>query len=137
MNEGPMFFDKNVIDLDLGTQVAITITDSVATDTGSTVVDYMRDRKNSDGWATTGSTDAANTQIDVNIGDLSEIDSILLVNHNWKAYTIQYKSGVSYVDFSTAISETTNTSSVKFHQFTPVSGAVHQDHHHRHYRRKR
>jgi hypothetical protein len=45
----------------------------------------------------------------------------MLVEQNLKAYTIKYWNGAAYVDFSTAISETTNTATTKMHTFNSVS----------------
>lgn len=116
----PAFYEKNKIDMDVGDRVTITVTDSVATDAGNDFVDYLRNRDNTSGWATTGSTDAANTQLDILFGESHEIDRILLIGINWKTYTIQYWNGSAYVDFSTAISETVNADSEKEHSFTDV-----------------
>ena len=88
MSQGIMIFEKNKIDIDLDTYVTITVTDSVASDNGQTVVDYLRNRNNYSGWGTAGSTDAANTQLDVVFPE-TEITDLLLVEHNLKAYTIK------------------------------------------------
>lgn len=102
------FYNKNEIDID-DTNTTITITDSTATNNGQDYVNFMRNRNNESAWLTTGSDDAANTQIDVDMSDARPIDRIILVGHNFKAFTIQYWNGASYVDFSTAINETTNS----------------------------
>jgi hypothetical protein len=117
----PAFYEKNKIDIDLGSAVSITITDAVATDNGSSAVDYMRNRDNTSGWSTTDSTDAANTQIDVDMGAEYDITDIFLLQHNLKAYTLTYYNGSSYVAFSPAISETANSSADTHHNFTQVS----------------
>jgi len=124
MSEGPIFFDKNKIDLDYGDAITITVTDSTATDTGSDYVNYLRNRKLSDGWATTGSNDAANTQVDIDLGADEEFDNLFLINHNFKAFTVQYYNGASYVDFSTPISETDNEDTTNRYEFTPVTAQL-------------
>ena len=100
--------------------ISITVTDTTATNNGQSFVDYVRNRKNSSGWVTTGSNDAANTTLVVELGDSKDLDLIALIGHNLKAYTIQYWNGSSYVDFSTAISETANTSYNNYHSFDTV-----------------
>jgi hypothetical protein len=117
-----MFFEKNKIDLDSSADVTFTITDSVATGTGISFIDYVRNRHNTDGWSTTGSSDAGNTQIDLDMGEKHFITDIFLVVQNWKAYTIQYydDGATAYKDFSTAISETVNATETKRHSFTEV-----------------
>src|SRR4051812_33469430 len=99
-------FKKNLIDLS-NTNGVLTVTDATATNNGQTFVDFIRNRNNSSAWLTTGSNDAANTQIDVDLGETRDITDIILVKHNWKAYTIKYSTdGVSYSDFTSAIAPT-------------------------------
>lgn len=114
------FFKKNIIDLsnDAG---SITVTDAVATNSGNSFVNYVRNRNNQSAWLTTGSTDAANTQLDIDLGQGRDVSEIILIKHNWKAFTIQYSTdGVSYSNFSTSIAETTNTSETSRFSFTKV-----------------
>jgi len=100
--QAPSFFRKNRIDLDVD-GITITVTDATATDKGDNFVDFVRNRKNSSGWATTGSNDAANTEFLIVSTDEYSLTDIFLFNHNFKAYTIQYWNGSSFVDFSTPI----------------------------------
>ncbi len=120
---GIKFFRKNKIDLDY-TGVVLTVTDAIATDTGEDYIDFLRNRNNTSGWATTDSTDAANTQLDIDLGSGKDIDSIHLVSMNFKAYTIKYWNGSSYVDFSTAIAVTANAVATKHHTFNSVSARL-------------
>ena len=90
-------------------------------------MDLLRNRRNDSGWATTESTDAANTQLDVVMSDEPEISEILLIQMNFKAYTIQYWDGLAFVDFSLAINVAGNADKDKRHTFdsvTPVEGRV-------------
>ncbi len=122
---GIKFFRKNKIDLDYS-GVSIAITDAVAADNGEDFVDFLRNRNNTSGWATTDSTDAANTQIDVDMGSRKDIDCILLVEMNFKAYTIQYydEDLAAWTNFSTAINVTGNTTATKLHTFNTVSAKL-------------
>ena len=106
-------FQKNKIDLD-DVNVAITVTDAVATSTGQAIVDFIRNRNNTSAWLTSGSTDAANTTLEINMVDVHSVDKLLLIGHNWKAFTVQYWNGTIYTDFSTPISETVNTDETTF-----------------------
>ena len=117
---GIMFFRKNKIDLSQS-NVSITVTDSVATNTGQSFTDLLRNRSNNNGWSTTGSTDAASTTLVVDMTDSLPIDNILLVSHNLKAYTIKYWNGSAWTNFSTTIAETTNSATTTRHTFTSVS----------------
>lgn len=114
------FFNKNNIDLD-NTDATITVTDATATDTGQSIVDLMRNRNNTSGWLTTGSNDAANTTLVFDMIDEKQVSDIMVVKHNLKAFTIKYWNGLSYVDFSTPINETTNTEETNYYSFTEVS----------------
>lgn len=109
-----MFFEKNKIDID---NIDVIITASQADE----FTDFFRNRSNNSAWLTTGSVDADNTQIDIDLVDEQEINYILLLKHNFKAYTIQYWNGSAYVDFSTPINETTNTNESTFHSFDEVT----------------
>lgn len=104
---GPLIFEKNKIDLD-APGVVITATDSVATDPGTDFVDLLRNRRNENGWGTGGSSDAGNSTLEIVLQDEVAVTDILLVNMNFKAYTLQYWNGSAYVDFSTPINVSNN-----------------------------
>lgn len=108
MSQQIKFYQKNIIDID-NDNVTITVTDTTATNNGQAYVDFMRNRKNTSSWRTTGSNDAANTRLDFELGDNYQVDRLLIIGHNLKAFTIQYWNGLTYVDFSIPISETTNS----------------------------
>jgi len=114
-----IFYKKNFIDLSFGS-ISITVTDATATNTGQAFVGYLRNRKNSSAWITTGSNDAANTQLDIDWTDQRTIDNLLLVKHNFSDYTIQYWNGSAYVDFSSAINVSGGVALTTVHTFTAV-----------------
>lgn len=116
---GIKFFKKSVYDLS-NTLPETTVTDATASNTGEAFTDFMRNRSNSSGWATTGSVDAANTTIEIDFNDLKEFNRIMLLGHNLKAFTLKYWDGSSWVDFSTPISETTNTAGSNYYEFDLV-----------------
>jgi len=115
-----IFFKKNKIDLD-NENIEITATDLVATDNGQDYVDFMRNRNLTSAWMTTGSTDAANTQLDIVLSDSEDVSEIVLVGVNLKAYTIKYHNGITFVDFSTPINVSGNTATTKRHSFNAVT----------------
>lgn len=108
-----IFFEKNKADYSLDD---VTTTASQ----GDAYADYALNRSNQSAWVTSGSVDADNTTFEVDWADQKRITDILLVLHNFKAYTIQYWDGSLYQDFSPAISETTNTVDTTHHSFTEV-----------------
>ena len=117
---GIKFFKKNKLDISNPLPV-ITITDSVATDTGEAFTNLMRNRDNNSGWMTTGSADAGNTTLEIDFIDSINFDSIILIGHNLKAFTLKYWNGSSWVDFSTPVAETTNTKSTSYFSFNLVT----------------
>ena len=108
------FFEKNKIDI---SEPNI----SIAASQGDTYTDFVRNRSNLSAWQTTGSVDADNTTFEIDLVDPRSIDSIILIKHNFKSFTLQYWDGASWVDFSTAINPSTNTAETTFHQFTLVT----------------
>ena len=114
------FLVKNKIDLD-NPLASLSVTDTVASNDGATFLDFLRNRNNRSAWLTTDSDDSANTEIIAELTDLRDLDTIILVKHNFAAYTLQYWDGVSaWVDFSTPIAVTGNADETTFHQFDKV-----------------
>lgn len=117
-----LFFEKNKIDLDLKELVTITVSDSLATNTGEDSVNYLRNRSNDNGSGTTGSADAGMTTYRVLFGEEHDIDTLFFLRQNWKSYTVQYGLGSwSLSDFSTPINPTTNTDEDAYHTFDTVA----------------
>jgi hypothetical protein len=119
---GIKFFKKNKIDLDFS-DAFLTVTDGVATNDGADFLNLLRNRDNESGWMTTDSDDTANTEIVANMGSAKDIDRIVLVNHNFKSFTIKYLDDdlMTWLDFSTPINETTNVDSVSIFSFNSVN----------------
>lgn len=107
------FYRKSHLDLDRDNPT-ITITDSVATNTGQAYANLLRNRNNNSGWLTTGSDDTANTEILVEFGDYVDIDAVMLVKHNFKDYLIEYYDGGS-MSFVTYENVTSNTETTNIH----------------------
>ena len=120
---GIQVFEKNKIDLDVD-NVSITASDStVGADAGSSFVNYLRNRRNTDGWGTGGSSDAGDTTLIIDTTDPIDVDYVSFVGMNFKSYTFKYWDGASYVNFSTPINVSGNTSTTKDHSFTEVSAS--------------
>lgn len=83
------FFRKNHLDFDRG-EVLMTVTDATATSTGDGTLPFLRNRNNNSGWATTGSNDAANTVLDIDMLGYQTIDTMMLVLHNFKSFLVEY-----------------------------------------------
>lgn len=86
-----------------------------ATATASEAADiarYVLNRSNSTGWMTSGSADANETTLTVDLGDIRSVTDILFVDHNFKAFeTLWSDDGVAWHDFSPAINELNNAAS--------------------------
>ena len=110
-----IFFKKNRADYE---NTLVTVTASQGTDTQN----YILDRSNRTMWGTSGSVDSDNTTVEVNLGDVRTIDSILLLRHNFKNFKIQYwdELGLAWSDFTSAIHPTTNTSDSNYYSVTAV-----------------
>ena len=89
MSKQIKFWRKSFIDADR-TNPEITITDTVAENTGQDFVRFLRNRNNNSGWNTSGSTDAAQTQILVSLKDFQQVDMVLFVLHNFKDFLVEY-----------------------------------------------
>lgn len=113
-----LLFRKNHIDLQRPNPV-ITITDNVALDNGQDSVIYLRNRDNISGWLTTDSTDAANTEILVEMFDFQNVDFISLIGNNFKNYTIEWRD--EFLVWNTYASISANTLTTNSHlKDTPV-----------------
>lgn len=115
------FYKKSVIDLD-NTLPVLTVTDSVATNTGSDFTDFLRNRRNSSGWATTGSSDAGNTQILIEFNDLKEFNRIMLVQHNFKNFLLEYRDVAD--SWQTIQNVTNNIDATNYFEFSLVEGSA-------------
>lgn len=108
-----VFFEKNWADFEKD-HVVVTASE------GQETAYLPLNRSNRDGWMTDGSTDASATTYQVDFGDTVRLTDILLIGHNFKSYTIKYLEGINYTDFSTPISETTNSTDNNRHSFDEV-----------------
>ncbi len=109
------FFRKNFADFEKATV-------SVIASEAPTLANFILQRTNRNGWGTSGSVDANNTTLQISLGDLATIDSLFLIGHNFKSFTIQYKDPVSggWLAFSPAIAPTNSTDSTSFFSVTAV-----------------
>lgn len=94
------FYRPNILDLNNPT-ATISVTDAIATSDGNQFTDFLRNRDNNSGWATTGSTDAANTELIFNFNDFREFDSIIMAVHNFKDFNIDYWNGSTWINLET------------------------------------
>lgn len=72
-------------------------------------------------WVTSGSVDANNTTWSVDYADKRDLSEIILVKHNFRSFKVQWWDGAAYQDFTPAINETSNTSSVNRYSVSQVS----------------
>lgn len=110
------FFKKSVCDYS-NENVDISATQ------GNEFISYVLNRSNTSAWVTSGSQDSDNTTITVDFVDPQKFDNVLLVKHNFKAYTIKYWNGSAYTDFSTPVAETNNSAETTRHTFTRVTSS--------------
>lgn len=108
-----LFFNKNEADY---SRSAVLLTASEA----SIFAPLVQKRSNNSGWMTTGSVDSNNTTLTCNFVNLVLLTDIILVNHNFKSFTVKYWNGSSYVDFSTPIAPSSSTDSTTRFTFNAV-----------------
>lgn len=107
------FFKKNKADYSNGSVV-------VTASEGSAYAPFVQRRSNKLGWMTTGSADANNTTLTVDFGDLVALTDIVLINHNFKNFKIQYWTGSAWADFSTPLALTACTDSTTRFSFASM-----------------
>lgn len=83
------FFKKSHIDVD-NINPELTVTDAVATSTGQDFLKFTRNRNNNSGWNTTGSSDAANTEILIDLKDFQVVDFFMIIRHNFKSFKVEW-----------------------------------------------
>lgn len=113
MSQQIKIFNKSYADLSVD-NVTITAADDEATNTGQDFVDLLRDRKNSSGWATSGSSDTAVCTLEVELAAGQNVDTIILVDHNFKSFDVHYWNSTAWVliEAVTANTETTTEHSL-------------------------
>jgi len=81
-------------------------------------------------WRSVGSIDSITETITITFNASKVINRILLLDHNWKEFTVKYFSGGSYVNFASvlgidgsiaSISETTFAEDSAYYEFAPVA----------------
>lgn len=123
---GIKFFEKSKCLLEDGASAAVS--------SGDMVSDYLLDKNPITNWNSVGSSDSTTETIEITFPQEAAIDRILLLNHNFKEYTIQYWNGSSYVDFTSVygmsgalgggISETTYSADTSYYEFSEVTTAL-------------
>lgn len=102
----------------------------ISATSGNSAAARMIDRNPITYWTSVDSTDLVTETIIILMPEAVTIDRILLVDHNWKEFTVKYYSGATYVNFSGVvgldgskanISETTFADDTAYYEFTPVS----------------
>lgn len=104
-----LFFQKNKADYEKS-WVSATATES------NSIISNVLDRSNRTGWLTSGSVDANNTQFVINFGDTVTIDTILLINHNFKNFLVEYynPTSSSWVTLQNVTNSTDTTTYLSF-----------------------
>lgn len=110
MSSQVIFYEKSKSDFE---KDAVSVSASESDGTAK----FMIDRSNQTAWKTNGSSDSAGTNFTVDMTESQTIDTILLLKHNFKSFTIQYfdNDTGTFKNFSPAINESNNSDdSTKF-----------------------
>lgn len=105
-----MYFEKSKCDI---SNPLVSITASQ----GATTARYALNRNNYSAWLTTASMDADNTTLEVNFGEEQDISSIVLIEHNFKSFKVEYWNGAAYVAMPTPIDVTNSQETTSWFQF--------------------
>lgn len=106
------FFDTNVINADA------TFTFTSAT---TSLASFLYDEDRSTRLTSSGSNDVTDEVFTIEFASAKDIDRIHIENHNVKDGNIQYWNGAAYVDFSPAISMSSNTATDNYYEVASVS----------------
>jgi hypothetical protein len=108
------FFSQNKIDVN---------STFAFTSASTTLSQYLYDNNYNFRLTSIGSNDATPEVYTITFGSVKTGNRIFIGYHNFKNFTIQYSinSGGTYNDFSTPISETTNTANYNYYEFDSVS----------------
>lgn len=104
------FFEKNNADY---SNPLITVSATEASDLAFKTLN----RSNLNSWITTGSLDANNTQFEVDFGEPRNIDTLILIIHNFKSFLVEYFDGFSFVGMPTPIDVTNCTDETSYFSF--------------------
>lgn len=119
---GVKFFDLSRARPDLAT---------VAASTGNTAAPRIIDGSIYTMWQSVGSNDATTETITLTFSPAISINRLLLSNHNFKDFNIQYNTGAGFTHFAavvgldasmTNITETAFADTTAYYEFTPVTG---------------
>jgi hypothetical protein len=108
-----LFFEKNKADFSYGSVTA-------SASEGNEFAPNVLNRNNTTAWLTTGSLDANETTLTINLGDPKSISDIILIKHNFKAFTIRWWDGDQFQDFNTPINETENVLESNYFEVSAV-----------------
>ena len=93
---GIKFFQKNLVDIDFDAALVLV-------STGTSYGDYLRNRNNLDKWTSVGSSDIITETIEARFEASTSINRLLLVGHNFKAFTVKYWNGAAWTHFSSVV----------------------------------
>jgi len=109
-----LILEKNFLE----SSTTFTPADNEATNIGTDFVDYLIDRKNTSGWATTGSSDSATCTLTAEMDASKDVTKVLLVEHNFKDFDLHYWNGTAWVLIE---SLTGNTETTTYHTIEKVA----------------
>lgn len=118
---GIKFFSRNLILESEGATITAT--------SGNGIADYCLDKNPITFWTSVGSDDTTTETLEVTLPSTT-ISRILLQNHNFKDFNIQYWNGAAYAHFASVvgldgskanITETAFADDTAYYEFTPVT----------------
>lgn len=120
INGGVKFFDKSKNLFADGATITAT--------SGSSSATFAIDRNKITRWRSVGSSDSITETLTITLPTATTIDRILLLDHNFKSYTVKYNGGTDFTSvvgldgaLGGGISETTFSDDSSYYEFASVS----------------
>lgn len=76
---------------------------SATATSGIAGVNFALDKNPLTKWRSVGSSDSTTETLEITLSEESAIDRILLLDHNWKSFTVKYDSAGVFTDFTNVV----------------------------------
>lgn len=103
---------------------------SILASSGNAAAPRCLDRNPISYWRSVGSDDTITETLDITLSEAKAFSRLLLLDHNFKSFTVKYYDGATYVDFTNvvglsgaqgAVSETVYAADTAYYEFDEVT----------------
>ena len=85
---------------------------------------YLYDNNDDTRLVSSTSSDASPVSFQIDFASPQTFDTVFIGYHNFKIFSVTYSTGGGYVNFSPAISTSTNTANYNYYEVTEVTGVT-------------